>query len=123
MKQYHNRPILLHRRRELRRKATAAEDALWALLKNKQLYGRKFRRQHSVGPYILDFYCPAERLCVEVDGPIHDHPHQMTHDTHRTAFLNKGRIKVIRIRNEVVLKYPQETLGYIASFFSQVDPR
>src|SRR2546430_11027834 len=64
----HNVARLKPRRRELRRRLTIAEARLWNHLKESSLRGRKFRRQHSVGPYILDFYCPGERLAVELDG-------------------------------------------------------
>ena len=55
-------------RRELRNEGTAAEAVLWLLLKGKQLDGMRWRRQFGVGPYILDFYCPQLRLCIELDG-------------------------------------------------------
>jgi hypothetical protein len=55
--------------RSNRRKETLAEAALWALLRNRQLLGQKFRRQHPIGRYFADFYCPALRLVIEADGP------------------------------------------------------
>ena len=64
----HNRERLRVLRRALRNNATNAEAILWRYLKRRQLKGRKFRRQHSIGPYIVDFYCPAEKLAVELDG-------------------------------------------------------
>ena len=69
--QIHNRPEYKDRRLSLRKKLTAAEATLWNLLKNKQLDGRKFRRQHSVGKYVLDFYCASEHLAIELDGEHH----------------------------------------------------
>jgi len=68
MKYLQNDPALKQRRRELRRNQTDAEKALWAYLRNKQFYGMKFFRQYSIGPYILDFYCPNMKLAVELDG-------------------------------------------------------
>jgi very-short-patch-repair endonuclease len=67
----HNVKQLKERRKQLRNSLTSAEAKLWGLLKDSQLENRKFRRQHSVGPYILDFYCPSEKLCIELDGEIH----------------------------------------------------
>ena len=81
---YANLPPLKPRRRELRTYGTSAEAALWNLLKKRQLRGRKFRRQHSVGRYILDFYCPSERLAIELDGAHHYTPAGQDHDARRT---------------------------------------
>ena len=66
----HNRPVLKSRRKELRNNSTSAEKLLWGMLQHSNLGGYKFRRQHSVGAYILDFYCPSEKLAVELDGAI-----------------------------------------------------
>lgn len=67
----HNLPRIKAFRRKLRSNLTPAEAALWNILKNSKVEGRKFRRQHSVGKYVLDFYCPAERPAVELDGQGH----------------------------------------------------
>jgi very-short-patch-repair endonuclease len=93
----HNRPELKPFRKALRSSGTKAEAALWKMLKGSQLEGRKFRRQHSVGAYVLDFYCPDERLAVELDGAGHFTPEGQAHDATRTAFLATARIKVIRL--------------------------
>ncbi len=66
-----NDPALKQRRRELRRNQTDAEKSFWANVRNKQFFGLKFFRQYSIGPYILDFYCPALKLAVELDGGQH----------------------------------------------------
>jgi len=63
---------LTERARELRREMTALETIVWFELKGKKLDGYKFRRQAPIGPYIADFYCPAARLVVEIDGPVHN---------------------------------------------------
>ena len=65
-KQKMNLPYLKGRRKELRKNLTPAEAGLWKMLKNKQLYGLKFRRQHSIENYIIDFYCPAIKLIIEL---------------------------------------------------------
>lgn len=68
MKFTYNDEILKLRRKELRKSETDAEKIIWKYLRNKQFYGIKFLRQYSVGPYIVDFYCPFDRLAIELDG-------------------------------------------------------
>ena len=87
--------------RGLRRDLTAAEQALWASLRGRQLGGMKFRRQHPVGPYILDFCCPDCRLVIEIDGGVHEQ--QTDYDAGRTQHLNAYGYRVIRFSNEEVL--------------------
>jgi very-short-patch-repair endonuclease len=98
-KQVHNRKELEGRRKELRNNGTSAEAILWTALKGKQLDGRKFRRQHSVGNYILDFYCPSEKLAIELDGDSHFTMEGMKYDEVRTTYLNGLNIRVIRFLN------------------------
>ncbi len=95
----HNRPILKSRRKELRNNSTPAEKLLWSVLQNSNLGGYKFRRQHSVGAYILDFYCPSECLAVELDGDSHFTDEALVYDRERTAYLNALNIKVLRFMN------------------------
>ncbi len=82
----------------MRRALTPPEARLWTQLKGGGLEGLKFRRQHPVGPYILDFYCHAACLAVEVDGAAHDDPDQIAHDARRTAWLKVQGIEVLRVR-------------------------
>lgn len=104
MQHLHNRKELESRRKELRNNATQAEELLWYELRNSQLKGRKFRRQHSVGNYILDFYCPQERLAIELDGGHHqEDDSQKEHDRKRTEYLNSMKITVIRFKNTDVI--------------------
>jgi very-short-patch-repair endonuclease len=98
----HNRPILKSRRKELRNNVTPAEKLLWSRLQRSNLGGYKFRRQHSVGSYILDFYCPAARLAIELDGDSHFSDDAIAYDQERTAYLNALRIKVLRFLNTEV---------------------
>lgn len=95
-----NQPHLKTLRKELRNNLTPAEAALWKVLQSGQLEGRKFRRQHSFGNYILDFYCPAEKLAVELDGRHHFSEAGFEADSERTAFLNSYGIKVLRFENK-----------------------
>lgn len=87
--------------RRMRRNMTPAEKKLWKALKGKKLGGLKFRAQHPVGPFILDFYCPACKLVVELDGDVHEE--QAGYDEARTQQLQDYGYRVIRFRNEEVL--------------------
>ena len=95
----HNHPVLKQRRKALRNEATSAERELWMKLKQRSLGGYKFRRQHSVGPYILDFYCPEARLCVELDGESHLKENAIAYDKERSAYLSRLNIQVLRFLN------------------------
>lgn len=95
----HNKQILFARRKELRNAATPAEQKLWRVLQHRQLAGYKFRRQHSVGYYILDFYCPAARLAIELDGDSHFSDEAIAYDQERTDYLNALKIRVLRFHN------------------------
>jgi len=111
--QLHNLEILKERRRALRNGSTSAEASLWKVLKGKQLEGLKFRRQHSVGKYILDFYCPEHKLAIELDGQYHFEEGQMLRDEVRDKFLAEIGIKVIRIENNNVFNNIDMVLNYI----------
>ena len=112
----YNKKFLLFRRRELRRKMTEAEKILWSRIRNKQLKGKKFRRQYSIGGYILDFYCPEAKLAVEIDGPIHRQEISQKYDSARTKFLNALGVKVLRFTNEDILTRLDEVLREIEKF-------
>ena len=104
MPQVHNRSAMEPRRKELRSNLTPAEASLWKSLQRSQVCGKKFRRQHSVGPYILDFYCPECRLAVELDGQGHFTSGVSEYDYHRDEYLKKLNIRVLRFENRVVFK-------------------
>src|SRR5436190_11988857 len=91
----HNLPPLKEYRDDLRKNLTPAEAAFWNLVKNSRLDGRKFRRQHSIGSYILDFYCPSEKLAIELDGAGHFSSKGEACDRERTAYLESHDIRVI----------------------------
>jgi very-short-patch-repair endonuclease len=86
--------------RSLRDNMTDAEELLWSALRNKQLLGLRFRRQHAVGNCILDFYCPAYKLAIEVDGAVHDD--RQTEDALRTQKLEQHNYQVLRFHNEEI---------------------
>ena len=82
---------------------TEAEAVLWGSLRGQRIRGLNFRRQHPVLSFIVDFYCPARKLCIELDGGIHDTPDQTAKDAARTAVLEAGGYHVLRLRNEEVM--------------------
>ncbi|WEK17837.1 MAG: endonuclease domain-containing protein [Candidatus Pedobacter colombiensis] len=100
----HNQKYLAAFRKGLRSKLTIAEALFWRELKCRKLAGFKFRRQHSVGNYILDFYCASKRLAIELDGEIHNDPSIKENDRIRTEFLKTYGIKVLRFENVDVVK-------------------
>lgn len=88
------------RARKLRSDATPYERKLWHALSGEKL-GRSFRRQHSVGPYVLDFYCPVAKLAIELDGRVHDS--RVVRDRARTRYLAGKGIRVLRFANRDVI--------------------
>jgi very-short-patch-repair endonuclease len=115
----HNRFELKSTRKELRNAMTPAEAALWKALQGSQLDGRKFRRQHSVGPYVLDFYCSSERLAVELDGQGHYTVTGEARDVERTVYLAGIGIQVIRFENKVVVAQLEWVLEGIRQMFRE----
>jgi very-short-patch-repair endonuclease len=115
----HNRKGMDEYRRELRRTPTPSEVMLWERLRSSQLDGRKFRRQNSIGVYILDFYCLVERLCVEVDGSVHKTNQATTHDEIRDATLAKLDIKTLRVSNQEVEEDIEVVLQKIRDCFTR----
>lgn len=101
MSKIHNIQKMVDRRRELRRYSTEQEKKLWEKLRKSQL-GYKFRRQHSIGGYIVDFYCAETRLVIEIDGSSHDVLDQKEYDSVRDQFLKDLNHTVLRFKNEEV---------------------
>ncbi len=101
MKILHNVKKLYTRRKELRNNATKQESLLWENLKHSKL-GVKFRRQHSIGFYIADFYCPSRKLIIEIDGSSHNSDEQKLYDKDRTEFLLVTGTHVIRFTNNQI---------------------
>jgi very-short-patch-repair endonuclease len=111
---------LKNTRDTLRKNMTEAELVLWEVLKNKKLCGRKFRRQHSIGYYIADFYCPSEKLIIELDGQHHYTSEVIAKDTDRDIHLKMMDIKVLRFENKEVLSKLTEVLKAIKSHFKSI---
>ena len=106
--------VALARRRALRRTSTDAERVLWSQLRAKRFESVKFRRQHPCGPYILDFYCPARQLAVELDGGQHFEPSVQAYDERRTNYLRRRAIKLLRFSNDLVFTELHAVLEAIA---------
>jgi very-short-patch-repair endonuclease len=120
--QLNNLHYLKSNRKRLRNNLTPAEAGLWKLLQGKKLGARKFRRQHSVGNYILDFYCPSEKIAIELDGAGHYTEEGMRKDELRTKFLNEVGIKVIRFENKLVFEKTEWVLEEISRSFAPPRP-
>ena len=104
--------------RELRKNHTPAEELFWQFVRNKQFLGLKFRRQHQMGHYIVDFYCHAEKLVIEFDGEVHNTPEQQQKDQTRDRYLTSLGNTVLRFPNYELLTDPQNVLERIAARLS-----
>jgi very-short-patch-repair endonuclease len=101
---------------QLRRNETEAEEKLWAMLRNRQLKGKKFRRQHAIMNYVADFYCHESKLVVEADGDYHRDPDMVEYDKVRTIHLNEAGITVLRFWNADIIKNPEKVIQKIAEY-------
>jgi len=113
----HSLPKLRDFRTDLRKNLTPAEATFWKIVKNSKFEGRKFTRQHSVGNYILDFYCPSEKLAVELDGARHFSGSGAAVDRERTAHLELKGIRVVRFENREVFEETEWMLDVIRANF------
>jgi very-short-patch-repair endonuclease len=117
-----NDPTLKQRRRELRHNQSDAERALWAKVRDKQVFGMKFFRQYSIGPYILDFYCPTVKLALELDGGQHNYSDEREHDAARSEYLKAQGIDVMRFWNNEVLFDIESILSKLALKVTPLHP-
>jgi very-short-patch-repair endonuclease len=101
---------------KLRENLTEAEELLWLALKDNQVEGYKFRRQHPIGIYIADFYCHKLKLVIEIDGGYHLSEEQQQLDKERTKFLEFQGLIVIRFSNKKVLLNLPEVINTIKDF-------
>jgi very-short-patch-repair endonuclease len=95
---------LLRRARDQRRAPTRAEAALWSALRRRQLSGAKFRRQHPIGCFIVDFFCPEVRLAIEIDGEVHARDEVSARDERRSHALERLDVVVMRFTTSEVLE-------------------
>ena len=107
MQELHNRKFFKPIRKHLRNQGTSAEATLWKMLKKKQIGNYKFRRQHSIGKFIVDFYCPELNLVIELDGEPHAELSVIAKDKERDEWLNQMGCEVFRYENRWVFEYPE----------------
>lgn len=100
--------------RSLRRSMTRSEQRLWLALRGKQVAGVKFRRQHVLGPYVVDFFCSASRLAIEIDGGVHQDEEQQVHDARRDGWMRGQGVRVLRIPDQLVQHNIDDALRLIA---------
>ncbi|TRX72477.1 endonuclease domain-containing protein [Carboxylicivirga sp. M1479] len=109
-----NKPELKTFRRHLRNNSTSAEIELWRHLKGKQVANFKFRRQHSIDNYILDFYCPQLKLGIELDGEYHAMSEK--YDSIREGVLKQNGITILRYENRMVFEHLDTILMDVVAF-------
>ena len=117
-----NRKSLKFFRSSLRNKSTSAEAELWNILKSKKLNARKFRRQHSIGNYIVDFFCASEKLVIELDGNPHGEYHKIEKDKKRDQYLEGLGFSILRFENRLVFQEPEFVKNEIRKTFKRKDP-
>jgi len=93
---------MIGRARDLRQASTSPEQLLWTALRNGQIGGLKFRRQHPIGPYVVDFYCHGVGLVVELDGMSHED--KAARDTAKSEYIQTQGLRVLRVANEDVMR-------------------
>ncbi len=109
--------------RELRKRSTKTERKIWFWLRRGNLRGFKFRRQHPIGPYILDFYCPELKLCIELDGAMHTTTTGAIRDEIRTRQLEEAGITVLRLWNDYVKEQPDGCWDLIVATVERLKER
>ena len=119
MQQNHNIIQLISFRKKLRNEGTSAEAELWKHICKRKLEGRKFRRQHSVGYFIIDFYCPSEKLAIELDGEDHYWQVGIDRDLKKELFMKENSIRVLRFENKLVFHDINYVLKKIVGSFHQ----
>ena len=110
------KPSTFDHAQQLRQRQTKAEKILWPLLRNRQLNGKKFRRQHPISHYVADFYCHECKLVVELDGHHHKKPEAMEYDQTRTTVLDDLGVTVLRFWNDEVITDVSKVLQKIHSY-------
>ncbi|MCX7549386.1 endonuclease domain-containing protein [Xanthomarina sp. F2636L] len=114
----HNKKEFQERRKQLRKNLTPAEAYLWTQLKSRQLDNRRFTKQHSIGHFIVDFYCASEKLIIELDGEVHNKPEAQEYDRKRSSYLENQGYKVIRFENNMVFDFLSSVLKEIRDNFN-----
>ena len=105
-------------KRQLRASLTPAETKLWFHLRAKRFENLKFKRQHGIGPYIVDYYCSEKALVIEIDGDVHAYEEQIVKDRVRSEYLEKLGLRIVRYTNEEVLKNIHDVLQHLQNLIS-----
>ena len=116
-----NRTREKEKRLKLRKNMTEAEILVWSKLRAKQICGHKFRRQYSVGVYSLDFYCPALKLAIEIDGDTHFQAGARKYDLARQEFIERFGIRFLRFTNLQVCENLEGVLESIRKTVKQME--
>jgi very-short-patch-repair endonuclease len=116
-----NRKYLKSYRSSLRNRSTSAEAVLWDILKLKNLDGRKFRRQYSIGSYIVDFCCPSEKLIIELDGDPHGEYNKIHEDENRDKYMESLGFTILRFENRFVFQEPEYLKKEIRNVINKKD--
>jgi very-short-patch-repair endonuclease len=122
MKHLFNDPNLKYRRRRLRKNQTEAEKTFWSHVRNRQCHGMRFLRQYSIGPYILDFYCPEIKTAIELDGGQHNDPKEKVYDAVRSEYLQTQGINILRFWDREVLLNIQGVLAKVEEMCNPSQP-
>jgi len=109
-------PTIYERAKALRKNMTKAEKILWQKIRDGKLSGLKFRRQHPIHLYILDFYCHEQKLGIELDGQYHNNPDVAEKDANRTYELEELGIQIIRFTNDEVINNTNLVVEKIKTF-------
>ena len=106
----------------MRHQDSLAEKLAWVLLRDRRMFGLKFRRQVPIDHYIIDFYCHELRLIIELDGTVHNEPEQIRKDAKRNLRLEQLGYKILRIANGIVMKDPEAFAERIRYFLPSPGP-
>jgi very-short-patch-repair endonuclease len=120
MTELYNRSAERDKRQSLRNNMPPAERLLWGRLRKKQLEGFKFRRQYSIGAFVVDFYGPGLKLAIEVDGASHVGKAAQVYDAERQAFLESKGVRVLRFTNQQVYKELDGVVATIAQVVKEL---
>ena len=120
MTKYFNKTSEKFKRKELRKKATKAEEILWNHLKEKQLSGFKFRRQYSIDQFVIDFYCTKVKLAIELDGSVHEADHMQIYDTAREEIIKTFGVTFLRFKNVEIFQKLDRVLDNISNKLSEL---
>ena len=107
-------------RRLLRKESTSSEMRMWSILRNRKFKNYKFRRQHQIGKYIVDFYCHQLKLIIEIDGEVHNELGSSNYDTLREEYLKSLGYFIVRYDNDTVYKWPENVIANLECLIEEL---